>query len=116
MRLKTTLLALLAALAAATPAHAATQIGQTHEPTECGDSGYTVLQTAVASGDGYAVPAGGGVLTSWSVLGNYDATAAVALRVYRPAGADWQLVGESSPQTLERYVLNTFPARVAVSA
>ena len=110
------LFSLIALLWAASPAAAATVVGQTHDPTECSDSGYSVLQTAVASGDGYTVPAGGGVITSWSVQAGYDATAVVALRVYRPADAGWELRSESSPQPLERYVLNTFPARVSVSA
>src|SRR4051812_28353157 len=115
MRLKATLLTLLAGLAVASPAAAATAVGQTHGAAECDGAGYTVLQTAVASGDPYSAPAAG-VLTSWSVQGNYDATVVVALRVYRPAEGGWELAFESAPSSLERYVLNTFPTRVPVSA
>jgi len=81
-----TFTALLAACCAVpvSPAGAATQLGHTDFPVECFDSGYSVVQTAVAHGDGYAVPAGGGVITSWSVRANDDPDAVLQLRVFRP--------------------------------
>src|SRR4051812_43733665 len=99
MRLKATLLTSLVGLAAAAPAHAATRIGQTHAPTECSDAGYTVLKTGVSSGDASSSPAAG-VITSWSVMGNYDSTAVVVLRLYRPAQGGWQLTAESAAEPL----------------
>lgn len=103
--------------AAASPAAAATQLGHTDFPVECSDSGYSVLQTAVAYGDGYSVPAGGGVITSWSIRGNDDPDAAVRLRVFRTAETqgEYVLVGEGErAEPLVPNELNTFPARVAV--
>src|SRR3954447_20669843 len=102
---------------AASPAAAATQLGHTDFPVECLDSGYSVVQTAVAHGDGYAAPAGGGVITSWSIRGNDDPEAAIRLRVFRAAdtAGEYVLVGEGErAELLAPNEVNSFAARVPV--
>jgi hypothetical protein len=114
-----TALGVLSALPA--PASAATTIGQV-DPAAApsgyctGNSGW--VQSAQSGAGSYVVPAGGGVITSWSHKANANAGKQVALRVYRATGTPgtYVVAGITSLQTLAPSTLNTFPAQVSVAA
>jgi Ca2+-binding RTX toxin-like protein len=117
------LLAITALIAGPGSAGAATQIGQTFPGTfSClGPSTYFEQSTAPAS-PSYAVPAGGGVITSWSVVARGGDTGQVKLGVLRNAGAPSQFttIGASVARTLTASLtantLNTFTTRVPAQA
>src|SRR5512140_1566811 len=96
------ILASVAVMASASQAGAAVTIGQTFSGTfNCvGPSTYFVQSTAPAS-PSYAVPAGGGMITSWSVQAG-AAVGQVKLAVLRNAGApsSFGTIGASAAQTL----------------
>ena len=116
----------VAALAAPAASPGATTIGQTTAGTNnCGEDVLTVVQDATApTSPSYAVPAGGGVITSWQ----HDAASNTA--TLNPTGVDMRLklfrrtgvpgayltVGESAVQTLTTGGLKTFPTRIPVQA
>jgi hypothetical protein len=72
-------------------------------------------QSGVASGAGYAVPAGGGLLTSWSTFAGSDG-GVMSLMIFRPTAVagSYTVVAESPVQTLTASVLNTFTASIAL--
>ena len=72
-------------------------------------------QSAVASGPVYAVPAGGGLLTSWSTFAG-NPGGVMSLMIFRPTAVagTYSVVAESPVQTLTASVLNTFPASIAL--
>jgi hypothetical protein len=110
----------LAGLGAASPppAPAATTIGQLDPGTPssaCTGSSYWVQ--SVTSGPGYAIPAGGGVITSWSHKANVVPDRELGLRVFRPlGGTSYSLIGTSGVQVLAPSAVNTFATRIPVQA
>jgi uncharacterized repeat protein (TIGR01451 family) len=107
-------------LGAAGSASAATTIGQNGAGGggTCG-AGNTFVQTATAPGvPSYVVPAGGGVITSWSFLAGSTAGEQDKLKVVRPTGTANQflVVGDGALQTMTPSTLNTFPVRIPVQA
>jgi hypothetical protein len=116
------LTALLAAfLALAAPAAAATALGETDNPYPnviCrGPSTY--LQETTGRTPSYTVPAGGGVITSWSTFAPADRGGAqVKLGVFRATGApgEYTTVAASAPETLTAGSLNAFPTSIPVQA
>lgn len=89
------LFALLPAGASAATIGNATLSGASDLPLGPGN---TAIQAADGSGQpSYSIPAGGGVITAWAArLGASSAVSATfKLKVLRPAGAQWQVVGES---------------------
>jgi hypothetical protein len=105
-------------LAGTGTASAATTLGATggNGVADC-PADYSWAQDATAVGSpSYAVPAGGGVITSWSHdRGPALATAQVRLKVFRKtAPGTYLTVGESDFETLANAGLNTFPTRVRV--
>jgi uncharacterized repeat protein (TIGR01451 family) len=101
-------------------ASASTTIGQNGAggPGTCG-AGNTFVQTGTGSGvPSYVVPAGGGVITSWSFLAGSTTGEQDKLKVVRPTGTANQfvVVGESLLETMTPSTLNTFPLRIPVQA
>jgi hypothetical protein len=106
-----------AALLAAPAAQASVTLGQTQYNFNCGSAGYTLVQDAIGPDPAYTVPAGGGVLTSWSHQANADGTAVLRLKVYHRTldPTMFTAVGESAPTpVLTPNTLNTFPTRIPV--
>jgi hypothetical protein len=102
-----------AAVAAPSPASAATQIGETFAPSETCDTN-TVLQTGSPGGQ-YTVQAPG-VITSWSFLAPATPPTQLRLKVARPAPGDgyFTIVGQSDVQAPVANVLNTYPIQISV--
>jgi hypothetical protein len=99
---------------------AAVTIGQT-APTSAsvGQIGGAtpVVQHQVAGPPTYAVPEGGGVITSWSVQGGNSASGQVKLKLVRPAGSgtSYTVVGEDVFRPITQGAFNTFPAQIPVT-
>lgn len=118
------LVATLFAMVLAATASGVTQvtIGQTSAAAgyQCG-SGYGPntpeydLQTSVASGTGFIVPAGNWAITSWSTYAG-NPGGSMSMIVFQPAGVTdtYTVVAESPVESLTAGVLNTFPANVLV--
>ena len=101
-------------------ASAATTIGQNGAggPGTCG-AGNTFIQTGTGLGvPSYVVPAGGGVISSWSFLAGSTTGERDKLKVVRPDGTADQfvVVGESALEMMTPSSLNTFQVRIPVQA
>jgi hypothetical protein len=100
-------------------ASGATTLGQTAVPSLCNSPGpFSAVQVATGGAPSYTVPAGGGVITSWSHQANGSAIQSAKLKMWRPAAGvlTYTMIGESSLQTTTPSALNTFPTRIAVQA
>jgi hypothetical protein len=97
-------------------ASAATQIGETFNPTGGGPgAGATIIQTTSPLGQ-YAAPFAG-VITSWSYQAPASDPPELKFKATRHAGANsFTIVGEDGPRTPTAGTLNTFPTRVPVLA
>jgi uncharacterized repeat protein (TIGR01451 family) len=107
-------------LLASGSASAATTIGQNGAsgPGTCG-AGNTFIQTGTATGvPSYAVPAGGGVITSWSFQAGSTTDEHDKLKIVRSNGTANQfvVVGESALEAMTPSTLNTFQLRMPVQA
>ncbi len=118
--LRTVLATVVIALVAPATAAAAVTIGQSPPQAgapnpACGPVPQTqdLIQITNTTGHSYAVPAGGGVITSWRSSTSLG-TAHFRLRLFRPAVAGVTPVAESASETLTP-VTSTFPARIPVS-
>jgi hypothetical protein len=101
-------------LALASPAHGATQLGQTFSPSAFCDSGFTNL-VATSPANSYAVPFDG-VITSWSYQAD-PSPPSVSFRVARNAGgANFTIVGASPLQSPAAGNLHTAEIQVPVKA
>ena len=104
------------------PAQGATTLGQTDPAAPAGyacGSPTAYVQRAVAAGSpSYTVPAGGGVITSWSTQANANADKAAELKVFAATGTpgSYLVRGQEGPHILAAGVLNTFTAQVPVEA
>jgi hypothetical protein len=116
----TACLPFLVAFLAAPTANASVTVGQaSNTGFNCGSFGYTLVQDAIAAPPAYTVPAGGGVLTSWSHAANADASTTLRLKTYRRTAnpARFITVGQSlSSPVVTPNTLNTFPTRIRVRA
>ena len=116
------LVAAAALVASAGTAGAATTLGQTDPAAPAGyacGSPTAYLQSAVATGSpSYTVPAGGGVITSWSTQANANANKEAELKVFAATGTpgSYLVRGQEGPHILAASVLNTFSAQVPVEA
>ena len=110
--------AIAVAVSAAPPADGATTIGQVDPgPTSTNCFGATYWVQSATSGPSYSVPAGGGVITSWSHRANGLSGRELGLRVFRSlGGTTYKLTGTSGVQTLTPSSVNTFGARLSVQA
>ena len=116
---------LLLAVGALDPswASAAATIGKTSPVSGatagCGGAGATRVQKSEGSGiPSYAVPAGGGVITSWSTQAGGNPNQDMRFKVFRATATanEYTVVGASADEPLTPGTMNTFPARIAVSA
>lgn len=82
----------------------------------CGPDAVFWQDSVAGSSPSYTVPSAG-VITSWSVMANATPGSIVQLKV-GPEGPDdtYTIAGSSVPKALTTSVLNTFPARISVSA
>jgi hypothetical protein len=103
-------------------AQAATVLGQTtgtpfNDNCTTAMNPYTEVQVATGSPPSYTVPAGGGVITSWSHQGGPNETGDLKLKVYRPTmnPAQYTVVG-SSQQTMAANTLTTTNTQIPVQA
>jgi hypothetical protein len=121
MRVKRTGVALavgLVVLAIPGSASAATQLGQlpAGDPDGGCVSGLNNAQVAVAAGNTYQVPGGGGVITSWQHRGDSAVPGSGRLQVWRQTGTvAFTLVGRSDVQVFQAGVVNSFPVQIPVS-
>lgn len=93
----------------------ATTVGQTPAPTSSTVPAPIVFQLERQGLASVGVPSAG-VITSFSHLAEASPDATLQLVVLRPVGADFQVVGVSSPQTLVGGLINTFPEQIPVEA
>jgi hypothetical protein len=118
----------LVALLAGGATAVAVAAGGTGQPTTLGDAQFHVtsavyqdyVEVQAADQDGlpsYAVPAGGGVVTKWSVqLYNASAPGDLTLKVVQPVSATaYKVVGESTGHILTGDRFRTFATRIPVS-
>jgi hypothetical protein len=108
----------VAALAPGVQAQAAGTVGQT-APSAAAVVPCTVATYFIAHSDrpGYAIPAGGGVITSWSVQGQANGEGTFKFKVFRQLTPNSFRVEAEDPQTrtVQAGVLNTFATRIPVS-
>jgi uncharacterized repeat protein (TIGR01451 family) len=107
----------VAALAAAGPATAATQLGASTSADQPCSANSTVVQDVTATGSpSYQVPPGAGVVTKWSF--NAKATpGARKLKLLAPTAASgtYRVAGESALETGTPNQVNTFNTRIPVA-
>jgi hypothetical protein len=72
------------------------------------------LQLGVSAGASYAVPAPGGVITSWSTSAGPGTGQLYEMKVYRPQGASYTVVAHDGPRALTPSTVNTFPVSIPV--
>lgn len=77
---------------------------------------YDEIQLSVSSGPGYAVPAPGGVLTSWSARATATPGQSMGLKVFRPLAGQFLVVAVDGPRLLTPGGVNTFPISIPVQA
>ena len=99
-------------------AQGATVLGQTAPGTASSCPGTRAyLQDHVGpDSPSYTVPAGGGVITSWSTAANATVGGQVELKLFTGGPFDYQVVAQDGPHPLTPSTLNTFTARVTVHA
>lgn len=87
-------------------------IGQTGVPNRACNLNDNFVQSATVGPPGYAVPAGLGVITSWSFRG----TGAGKVVMWRPTGAANQfiVVGKSAAETFDPAVVKSYSTRIPV--
>jgi hypothetical protein len=107
----------IALAASAAPAGAAVSLGQTGEPAgSCGPITNYYAQTAVGGPPGYAVPAGYGVITSWSSQGDSTNPGTGKLLIWRPTSKpnQYTLVRKSLTEAFAAGIVRTFSVRFPV--
>jgi uncharacterized repeat protein (TIGR01451 family) len=111
-------LALTLTIAAILPAlaRASTTIGQTSgTPVSCQTTGTRVWWTSGTGQPLYSVPAGGGVITSWTTNTGSGGTA-TRLAVFRPSSSN-TLIGESAIESpIPAHNTASFPTRITAEA
>jgi hypothetical protein len=113
------LLSGLAALAIAAPAAAQVTVGQVATEDNYSLCSFTTagdeINTSVAAGPSYAVPAPGGVITSWTTTSWIsNPQQKLGLKVFRPAGPNTFTALAEDDRTLTPMSTNTFPISIPV--
>lgn len=117
-----TFLALLGTwvLLAAPSARASTTLGQTSDNSVDWFTAFpfTEIQTGSARSPSYTVPAGGGVITSWSNQANAMASGFMQLKVFHPTSQPdrFEVIAESALEPITSGQLSTFPTHLQVQA
>jgi hypothetical protein len=95
------------AVVGASPAHAATQIGETFDPAPC-DGGFTYFQSS-SPGNQYAAPSPG-VITAWSFQADPGSPTTLRFKVGRRIGTGSQflIIGHSPLKTAAPGSFNTY--------
>ncbi len=122
-KISAVVVAAAAALAALGPAsaQALTTIGQlapgNPEPY-CVEGPYESLPITPTPGASYAVPAPGGVITSWSTNAAAGAGQTLEFKVFKPieAGHTYLVVAHDGPRAITPSALNTFKVSIPVQA
>ena len=100
-------------------AQAATIVGSNFDGNLDCDGPSTYFQEATAAGSpSYRVPAGGGVITSWSTQQGVGLSAQAKLGVLHPTGTanEYTTSGSSGVEVLDSAALQTFPTRLPAHA
>jgi hypothetical protein len=104
--------------ASASPASAAVTLGQTGNPSAVCNSDAYIAQTATGGLPPYAVPAGYGVITSWSFQGTsfIGGPGSGKFLVWRPTGVgnQYTLIHKSPMESFTTGSATTFPVRFPV--
>jgi hypothetical protein len=92
----------------------AVTVGQSMIAAPCFADDLLAIQAATGEAPGYAVPSGGGVVTSWSYeAGDVVGDLRLVLAVPTTAPGAWTIVAASPTVSPTPDVLNTFPAHLA---
>jgi hypothetical protein len=103
-------------LFAASAAAKTVTVGQLPAPTTDCSGPFTVMQSGVASGRSYSVPAAG-VITSWSWHDGASTVSGLQLKVGRHrGGAKYTIVGRATPGTQKAKAVNTYKTHIPVKA
>jgi hypothetical protein len=111
----------LALIAGASPAAAATTVGQVDtgpNPTDC-PALTGLVTTSVSDGPTFTVPTGGGVITSWQTNAGAGADQSAKLKILRAtaAPATYLVVGQSAFRPITASLLNgPLPVRIPVQS
>lgn len=110
----------LIALVSAPTAMAQLTVGQTAPPGDATPpcvftNPYDELQTGVAAGNSYTVPAAG-LLTSWSTNAGSTPGQTLGVKVFRPVAGSYLVVAQDQMRPLLSGALNTFPIAIPVLA
>ena len=109
-------IAVLAFGASTASAATTTAIGQTSATADysCDATNEYDLQTEVASGTSFVVPAGNWIVTSWSTHAGANG-GSMSSMFFRPADpGSYTVIGESPVESLAASMLNTFPVNIHV--
>jgi hypothetical protein len=99
--------AIIATLLVPTAAQADTTLGSLPAIPQPCPGGYDMVQVS-STGASYAVPAGGGKISAWSIMPGAVGTGPVGLEVWRPSGTQYALVGSSPLVSLSGTAANNF--------
>jgi PASTA domain/IPT/TIG domain len=93
------------------------QLAPPNPPAICVNGPFDLAQSSVV-GNGYSVPAPGGVITSWSTNAAAGAGQTLSFKVYRPQvpNEKFLVVGVDGPHDLTASALNTFKTSIHVQA
>ncbi len=110
-------MSLLASLALCASASAQITIGQVApaggSESSC-SGGYDEWQVETGPGASYAVPAPGGVITSWSTRAAGDTGQQLTLKIFRKSSLGYTVVGHDGPHPLAPGALDTFTTSIPV--
>ena len=111
----TGVVAIIATLSVPTAGQADTTLGSLQTSPQPCAAGYDTVQVS-STGAAYAVPAGGGQITAWSIMPGAVGTGPVGLEVWRPSGTQFALVGSSPLVSLTGTAANSFTLATPITA
>jgi hypothetical protein len=109
------LIATAAGVALASPAQAATVIGQTGTPDECSGGGFGGQLQLTSAGPSYTVPFDG-TITSWSAASDATGVQTKLLVLQPVSGTTFHVVAKSDFATFSSPGVQSFPAQIPVHA
>ena len=119
VRLAISIVIAFAALAIVTPASAQVTIGQVANAENAGNCSFSApgdeVNTSVAAGPSYSVPAPGGLITSWTTTSWLSKPKQkLGLKVFRPAGPKTYIALAEDDRDITPMSTNIFPAGIPV--